>query len=144
MEMVDRHYPVNMFRVCIEENENKISGHVFSPMSMDVISFSDMAELLLKMDKLFDKVGYPQAFQTKRSFADEKENSNAYRGIPDPVRDKSTILTEHGAKATYDVIVTSRRNTSWQGEVYGIDNERKGDFNGEVELLALLTALTEA
>lgn len=143
MEKLKTFYPVNMFRVCIEAIQRDISGRIFSPLSSEVINFSDIGELLLTMDKLFDKVGYPQAFQTKRTFADKKESGNAYRGVPSPVRDIQSILEQRGTKGTYDIVVMSRRNTSWQGEVYGIDGDNKGEFNGEVELLALLTKLVE-
>lgn len=143
MERNKKIYPVNMFRICIEKIQGDIGGQIFSPLSAEAINFSDIGDLLLKMDKLFDKVGYPQAFQTKRTFAEEKKQENAYRGIPRAVRDVESILSQRGTNGTYDILVVSRRNTSWQGEVYGLPGDKKGEFNGEVELLALLTELAD-
>lgn len=143
MEKLENFYPVNMFRVCVNKAQGDIGGQIFSPLSSEVITFSDIGELLLKMDKLFDKVGYPQAFQTKRTFAEEKQQGNVYRGVPSAVRNVESILSQRGTNGTYDIMVVSRRNTSWQGEVYEPDGGKKGEFNGDVELLALLTELTE-
>lgn len=143
MENNKKFYSANMFRVCIDAYKEDISGRLYSPLSTEEITFGGVGELLLKMDKLFDKVGYPQAFQNKRSFDGEQGVGNAYRGIPKVLRTGENIVAQTGAYSTYDVEVISRRNTSWQGVIYTADGERKGEFNGEVELLALFSTLKE-
>ncbi len=143
MDKSKRFYSVNMFRVCIDAYQGDISGRIYSPMSVKEITFAEIGELLLKMDKLFDSIGYPQAFQNKRSFEDERQIDNAYRGIPKAVRDAESILDKSGECCTYDIQVISRRNTSWQGVIYGTDGAELGEFNGEVELLEQLTKLLE-
>lgn len=144
MDHSKRYYSVNMFRVCIDSYREDISGRVYSPMSVDEISFVGISQLLLKMDKLFDDVGYPQAFQNKRSFEEKTQAGNAYRGIPKAVRPVESILDKEGQCYTCDVVVESRRNTSWQGRICEADGTELGKFNGEVELLEQLTGLTEA
>lgn len=137
----NNYYPPNMFRVCVEENTNNIEGYVVSPLTDEKIFFSDIAGLLLKMDKLFDQVGYPQAFQKKRTFLETDGNENSYRGIPSVVREKEEILNQQGKKGTYDILVRSRRNTTWQGFVFNLEHEKLGSFVGDVDLLEILTRL---
>lgn len=136
-------YSVNMFRICMDACGDYISGNAYSPMCKDEISFSGIGELLLKMDKLFDSIGYPQAFQNKRSFEKGIGTDNAYRGIPKPVRVAEEILEEHGRVCTYDVEVISRRNTSWQGVIYDTEGTEKARFDGEVKLLENLAELVK-
>lgn len=138
MEQSKRVYSVNMFRVCTDVCGEYISGSAHSPLCKEEIAFTGIGELLLKMDKLFDSIGYPQAFQNKRSFEDVKSIDNAYRGIPKPVRKDEDIFGKHGKLCTYDVEVTSRRNTSWQGIIYDTDGVEKARFDGEVKLLEKL------
>lgn len=141
MESGKRFYSPNMFRVCIDACKEDINGRAYSPILAGEIPFSGFGELLLKMDKLFDSIGYPQAFQDKRSFEKERSSTNTYRGIPKMVQDVSSILEQTGKCRTYDIAVVSRRNTSWQGILFDAGGMECGKFDGEVELLEKLTQL---
>ena len=72
----NRFYPPNSFRVCIDELNNDIIGNIYSPLIEEVIGFRGVEQLLVKMDKLFDAKGYPQAFQDKRTFEMNSERNN--------------------------------------------------------------------
>ena len=135
----NRYYPLNMFRVCVNGSGSQWRGTAISPLSGRDIMFSDITELIVAMDKLFDEKGYPQSFQCKRSFLKGQEESNFYQGIPNAERTAEEILSRRGETGTCDIMVRSRRNTSWQGEVYNAEGEEIGSFDGDVELLDLLT-----
>lgn len=135
MEFTHNYYPPNAFRICADEIGEDVKGRVFSPLQTEEISFGGMTELLVKMDELFDKVGYPQAFQDKRSFDVSKESGNLYRGIPESRREPVSIIEKSGLCRTFDVLVHSRKNTSWQGEVYDEKGLFLDGFDGEIALL---------
>ena len=61
-------YPANGFRICVDTEEQDMAGRIYSLLAPEVINYSGWNELFLKMDAIFDRVGYPQAFQEKRSF----------------------------------------------------------------------------
>lgn len=143
MEHNRRSYTVNTFRVCIDACREDISGRVYSPMCEGEVSFAGVGELLVKMDKLFDEVGFPQAFQDKRSFGTGQDRSNVYRRIPKIKRNAEKIWDQTGKCRTFDIVVESRRNTSWQGSIFDPSGKECGKFNGEVELLVRLTRLAE-
>lgn len=138
MFVTDNYYPLNAFRICADRIDEDVAGRVFSPLRLECIAFRGMGELLVKMDELFDKVGYPQAFQDKRSFDKDRERVNLYRGIPEGELKPTDIVDKCGIVKTYDVIVNSRKNTSWQGTVYNADGTFVADFNGEIALLAAI------
>lgn len=144
MEQKKKVYPINRFRVCIDSGEGDVRGRVYSPLCTEEIPFTGIGELLLKMDKLFDSMGYPQAFQDKRSFENSKKTDNLYRGIPKALRDSESILEKSGEHCTYDIAVESRRYTSWQGMIYDTKGCEQGSFHGEMELLEKLTGLAGA
>ena len=143
MKFTPDYYPLNAFRICGDRINDDVEGRVFSPLKSDVIRFSGMADLLVKMDELFDRVGYPQAFQDKRSFDSGKEQGNLYRGMPKTEHDDEKILRQAGREGTFDIIVKSRQNTSWQGALYNKEGILLKEFNGEVELLAGMIELTQ-
>ena len=134
MEKRDRNYPVNMFRICIDNDEGDVSGRAYSPVSKGEMVFEGIGELLLEVDKLFDNIGYPQAFQNRRSFQEVYNPGNAYRGIPECVHDIDSILAQRGESYTYDIVVETRRNASWQGYVFDVHGTERGKYSGEVTL----------
>lgn len=133
-----KYYPMNGFRVCVDTAENDIIGVAYSPLESGSINYKGFNDLLLKMDSIFDRSGYPQSFQEKRSFRSEKKTQQPYKGIPSNNQRTAEIFDKHGVLATFDVIITSRRNTSWQGKVYAENGELAGNFDGEIELLDFL------
>lgn len=135
MFITEKYYPMNAFRICADKVDEDVAGRVFTPLKSGSISFSGMGELLVKMDELFDHVGYPQAFQDKRSFESGAERLNLYRGIPQSEMRVDEIIGQKGKCKTFDVVVDSRRNTSWQGSVYMSDGAFVKEFNGEIEML---------
>lgn len=135
MFITKRYYPLNAFRICADKIDNDVEGRIFTPLQAECIYFCGMGELLVKMDELFDCVGYPQAFQDKRSFESGKERMNLYRGIPRGIMKAEEIVSQTGMQKTFDVIVNARRNTSWQGSVYMSDGSFVKDFKGEIEML---------
>lgn len=132
------YFPPNAFRVCVDLIEEDITGRIYSPLSTEVIVFISIGEILVKMDELFDRCGYPQAFQNKRSFDIAKEQDNLYRGLPKKNQNTDDILMYYGKKGTFDLIIKSRQNTSWQGSLYDEDGNILKEFDGEMELLSVL------
>lgn len=137
-------FPPNAFRVCVDDLKDDIAGRIYSPLETEAILFVSIGELLVKMDELFDRYGYPQAFQDKRSFDSGKEQGNLYRGLPKTEHEDEKILCQSGREGTFDIIVKSRQNTSWQGALYDKEGILLKEFNGEVELLAGMIELTQA
>jgi hypothetical protein len=133
----DERYPINSFRLCIEGVDGDIYGEIHSPAIKDPIPYSGVADILLKMDKLFDKMGYPQAFQRRRSFRDQSKE-NSYKGIPKPVHTGGEVRAFRGKIGTYDIRVDSRRDSNWQGVVLNVDHELVGRFQGEMDLVEIL------
>lgn len=130
-----RQYQLNAFRICIDTDEEDITGTAFSPLCNSPIKFFGLGELLVKIDALFDKEGYPQSFQDKRSFEEGKRIQNRYGGMPEYQMEPEMIEREKGKRATFDIVITTRRNTSWQGNLIDFKGELLKKFTGELELL---------
>ena len=136
-------YPMNGFRLCVDQVTEDISGTFFSPLLEKPVSYQGCNQLLLQMDALFDEKGYPQAFQEKRSFASEKKKIASYHGIPKRKGNSKEIYSQKGKIATMDIVVSTRRNTSWQGCIFKPGNwEKIHDFHGEMQFLQLVMQLS--
>lgn len=132
-------YPRNAIRICIDYYEQGLTGRAFSPLCANVINYSGIQELLLKVDDIFDRVGYPQAFHERRTFWGVMKTKKKYGGIPLPILEAANILEKRGKIQTYDIMITSRRNTSWQGFFLNESGKRIKAFKGELGLVEWLT-----
>ena len=130
-------YPANGFRICVDTEEHDIAGRLYSVLAPKEIPYNGWNELFLKMDEVFDRAGYPQAFQEKRSFK-EKVQAKTYQGSPKLLQAEEKVVGAHGALWTVDVVVTSRRDASWQGIVYDLQKNELGQFDGELGLMKIL------
>lgn len=133
-------YVLNGIRICIDQLDNEIKGRAYMPLSKEELSFFSCRDLLLQCDNIFEENGYPQSFQEKRSFdQDKKESGGYYHGIPKAVMSGEEILSRHGKQKTFDVVVESRRNTTWQGVVKETGTDKLTRFHGELELIDALS-----
>ena len=113
-----RYYPKNAVRICLHEpQQDDFDGTLFSCIRKKGFSFHNFTSFIILTEEILDFVGKPQSFQEKRTFNKEYE--------------------QHGAYATYDIIIMTRRKSDWQGIVKK-DEEVIGEFKSILELMHLL------
>ena len=135
----DRTYPINSIRVCVDSAAaDEFQGRFYSRMNPDPIGFHDIGELIVLADKLFDKRGYPQTFQERRSFRGTAAGAGHY-AAPEIFLTDEEIEAQSGAHGTFDILVESRRRAGWQGMLLGGDGSRH-EYQSEMELLKEIDA----
>ncbi len=137
--MGNNYFPLNGLRVCIDSVlGDELEGRFYSPMEKNAICFESYGEFLLKGEALFERMGYPQAFLQNRSFHEVSKEDNRYKGVPREVLKFEEIVTQKGSICTFQVIVTSRRNATWQGVLQQEDGKDIDTYSSVMELLKLL------
>ena len=136
--MAERYFPANLIRICLDkEDEVNVEGRVYSKLSPEPVFFKSCEEFILETDRIFDRAGYPQAFQDKRRFRGQ-EACAPYSAHPRLYLTDEEIGRQRGAVWTRDVIVAARRGNSWQGILLGEDVRREMTFDGEMKLMEYL------
>ncbi|MDO4523202.1 MAG: hypothetical protein Q4B57_08680 [Eubacteriales bacterium] len=140
--MTERHrgFPMNALRVCVDEETACVEGRAYSKMEERPLFFSNYAQLLLLADKMFDRHGYPQHFQERRSFCREEEKSSIMHMLPEQKLSDETVLGQRGRRRTFDLVIKSRRRSGWQGCL--LTDEEQADFESEIELLRMLEKIS--
>ena len=127
-------------RICVDGvSDHAAFGRVFSRRLVEVIEFADLSSLFLRLDRLFDRQGFPQAFQRTRVIVHETllQDAAAAADAASGMSEK-TVSAQRGAVATFDLRVISRRNATWQGIVDWLDGSEKQEFFSSLELLHLV------
>ena len=121
-----RYYPKNAVRICLHEpQQDDFDGTLFSCIRKKGVFFSQF--------HIF--YHFNGGNIEKRTFNKEKK----YLRIENLhiQEDCSYIYEQHGAYATYDIIIMTRRKSDWQGIVKK-DEELIGEFKSILELMHLL------
>lgn len=132
------------FMVCIDEAGLKaFSGRLFNVFNENELEFNGLRELLFKMDEAMDYYDMPQRFMEIRSM--KKGSDGNYvrprtRGGEIAQRKFSDEQWNsiRGRRATFEVILVSRQNASWQGYVMLPDVQEKFNFFSEIQLISIL------
>ncbi|MBM6939584.1 hypothetical protein H7U37_13815 [Pseudoflavonifractor phocaeensis] len=133
------HYDA-VLRICVDEcRVGSIQGRVFSRRLTAPLTFSDVGDLLLQLEEIFDRQNFPQAFERKRTFGDGWEPmdlplapSLAEGMAPEAVAEAAGQVT------TFELYVITRRNTTWQGFVDWLDGSPRSDYQSVLALLKLI------
>lgn len=136
MEQFNVNYSApNLVVVCIDTKEE--SGRMYHRYSEAPVVFHQFAELILRMEELYDRLGYPQAALEIRQF----DGGNPPPKVPmEPVVSPEKLTARRGDLATFLVHVKWRQMATWQGEALWIEHNAKDFFGSELDLLKILDA----
>ena len=110
-------------------------GTLFSCIRKKGFSFHNFTSFIILTEEILDFVGKPQSFQEKRTFNKEKK----YLRIENLhiQEDCSYIYEQSGKAGTYDIIITTRQKSDWQG-IVKCRNKILGEFKSILELMYIL------
>ncbi len=142
--------------VCIDHYLGyDMNGHFYHGYSTEPVHFNDGAELLRKLENLFDILNFPYAATNERSFDDDKKAARGRkaRKVERPYEVRRTnnserekvmsdkdILNKHGDVGTFIVRVQQRQNSSWQGRITWVDEDKTVYFRSVFEMMKLIDA----
>ena len=134
----------NLVNLCIDRiSHGNMEGWMYHKYTEGPVGFHTVQDCLLKMDALFDRIGYPQTTVRQRNFKNLPESMEKEEAVP--VSDAAKVLAQSGELVTFVVHVNYRQNATWQGEVVWADTKQRCRFRSALELLKLIDgALDEA
>lgn len=139
----------NIVTLCVDEwKENDIIGRLFHCYQEKPYIIGQAIELFGILERFFDEIQYPQATSRTRQFIEKKETAVSPEygnrlvthtlSKDELQKQRNRIFKERGKEATFLLGVFSRVNTSWQGELYWIEEDMLWKFSSDMELMALL------
>ncbi len=139
--------------VCVDRYYGyDLSGYFYHSYSRDPVYFDDGAGLLKKLENLFDVLNFPQPATSERYFESQsngkkhgthkverpyefRKNRNSER---EKVMSDNDILGKHGDAGTFIVRVQQRQNSSWQGRITWVDEDKTVYFRSVFEMMKLI------
>ncbi len=124
------------FKIIIEKKEDfDIAGILYNEFYGITLGFQGMRQMLSNLDDFFDYVNFPQATHEKRSFDEDISKKEAH-----PPRGLREVTPEEmqGKQATFLLHVQFRQNSTWQGTLEWISENKTKRFRSELEMIGLL------
>ena len=129
--------------ICIRENNDaELAGEFYHSYSTEPVPFQGIGQMTLRMEKLFDWLHFPYPGTNSRSFLPVKQPAEKENNNNPPERKKimsdEMLLTKHGEIGTFIVRVQHRQNSSWQGRITWMEEDKTVQFRSVWEMIKLI------
>ena len=138
----------NIINLCLDSYDNERQrGKLYHQYTPDAIVFATLFEAFGRMEQLYDKLCYPQAATRIRSFSEGRPKPAYGSTLESPSEKREEIkvmesfeemIGHRGRDATFLIRVKCRQNSSWQGEVTWVDEQKRKYFRSALELIRLI------
>ena len=125
-------------RICVDQvTDGRICGRAVSRRLLRPLSFSDIGGLLLQLEEVLDAQNFPQAFERTRTFCPERGEGSAALAAKDlnSGMSREEVEAARGERATVQLYVITRRNTTWQGFLDWLDGTPRQEYASVLELI---------
>ena len=133
----------NIICNCVNGFNNRgLQGELYHSYSREPCKYDDIIEMLQIMEELYDTLQFPMSSTESRSFFINKKKFTR-KGMAKVMQDE-TLLDKRGQKGTFIIQVQYRQNSTWQGKVVWVEENRTQHFRSALELIKLVDgALSE-
>ena len=105
--------------------------------SEEPVRVTNISELIFRMEEFFDDIGFPHPTVNERSFNGDKDGILHSHKREKVMRDEE-ILKKHGDLGTFIIRVQHRQNSSWQGRITWMDQNKTVYFRSALEMVKLI------
>ena len=116
---------------------NHISGTFWHGYREDGISFSNWDQMVQRMEQFFDDIQFPFPSTTFRTF-EKTGNEPQHRQEKKKIMADEEVLRHRGELGSFVVRVQHRQNSSWQGRITWIEEDKTVYFRSIWEMIKLV------
>ena len=129
--------------LCVNgSNEGDLSGVFYHSYSTEAVPFSGIGQMVLRMEKLYDYLRFPYPGTNSRTFGEEKKLTMLTEERKKIMSDDA-LLSKHGDIGTFIVRVQHRQNSSWQGRITWMEEDKTVQFRSVWEMIKLIESAVD-
>jgi hypothetical protein len=129
--------------LCVNgSNEGDLSGVFYHSYSTEAVPFSGIGQMVLRMEKLYDYLRFPYPGTNSRTFGEEKKLTRLTEERKKIMSDDA-LLSKHGDIGTFIVRVQHRQNSSWQGRITWMEEDKTVQFRSVWEMIKLIESAVD-
>ncbi len=125
--------------LCIDERgENgNLEGRLYHGYTEDEVEIRSLDQLPHLLETLFNELKFPYPSTNERSFRKENRIQKSQKEKRKVMSDEK-LLNKHGDLGSFIICVQHRQNSSWQGRITWMENNKTLYFRSVWELIKLI------
>ena len=127
--------------VCVDSfSGGRLQGRLYHSYREDAQSFRDLEQMILLMEALYDLLNFPHRGTNERRFAPESGQNTVYLPHQERIKVMSDekLLSKHGDIGSFIIRVQHRQNSSWQGRITWMEENKTVNFRSVWEMVKLI------
>ncbi len=130
--------------LCIREhNDGELTGEFYHSYNQRPVPFQGIGQMTKRMEQLYDWLRFPYPGTNSRTFGREKKLERQTEERKKIMSDEE-LLSKHGDIGTFIVRVQHRQNSSWQGRITWMEEDRTIQFRSVWELIKLIESAVDS
>lgn len=133
----------NAVILCVDVfHPERLQGRMYHSYSASPGIFQSTEQMTFQMEELYEKLQFPHASTNERSFKDEKKPYHQAEERVQIMSDQE-LLSKHGDLGTFIVRVQHRQNSSWQGRITWMEQDKTINFRSVWEMIKLIESAVD-
>lgn len=129
--------------LCIDcVKEHQFAGCFYHRYQEAAVTFVNTEQMLFQLEFFFDKADFPHPTTTERTFQERTHKRSQVLERDEKMSDKE-LLRKHGELGTFVVRVQHRQNSSWQGRITWMEQNKTLCFRSVWEMVKLIASVVE-
>ena len=129
--------------LCVDRsNGGELIGSFYHSYSREPVPFVGIGQMTLRMEKLYDYLQFPFPGTNSRSFGKvpppQRKTHERIKVMTD-----NELLAKHGDIGTFIVRVQHRQNSTWQGRVTWMEENKTVQFRSVWEMIKLIESAVD-
>lgn len=124
--------------LCIDQaQKGQLQGRFYHAYTKEAEVFSTIEEAIFGLERFYDSLNFPHPTTDNRTFIKEERHTK-FRQERTRIMKDEELLNRHGDLGTFIVRVQHRQNSSWQGRITWMDEDKTVYFRSMWEMLKLI------
>lgn len=128
---------------CVDRYEKmEIAGRFYHAYSQDPVSYVNETQLIFQLEQFFDEIKFPHPTTNSRTFVPGRTEA-AITCEKERIMSDEELLSRHGDLGTFIIRVQHRQNSSWQGHVTWMEQNKTVHFRSIWEMIKLIESAVD-
>lgn len=125
--------------LCVDRMElGRMVGTFYHAYQREGTVFRTVDELLFELEHFYNWINFPRQSTNDRTFSDDTSYVAASREERIKVMTDEELLKKHGDLGSFVIRVQHRQNSSWQGRITWMDEDKTVNFRSIWEMIKLI------
>ena len=124
--------------LCVDHRQgDQLEGHYYHAYQKEGRTFTTIEEMVFALESFYDSINFPHPTTNNRTFSDVTAAPRRRQEIKRIMTDEE-LLKKHGDLGTFIIRVQHRQNSSWQGRVTWMEEDKTVKFRSIFEMIKLI------